>query len=63
MSEDQPSSIMDDYIDSWYDNALAAGMRFKSEAERQAYIKSLGDPEEHPMFCYRSRYLSQTSFN
>jgi hypothetical protein len=51
MSEDQPSSIMDDYIDSWYDNALAAGMGFKSEAERQAYIKSLGDPEEHPMFA------------
>jgi len=44
-------SVMDNYIDAWYDAALAAGQGFKSEAERQAYIDSLGDPEDHPMFC------------
>jgi len=41
---------MDNFIDEWYDKALAAGQGFKSEADRQAYIESLGDPEDHPMF-------------
>lgn len=38
-------------LDDWYDKALASGQGFKSEEERQAYIKSLGDPEKHPMFA------------
>jgi hypothetical protein len=44
-------SAMDNFIDEWYDKALAAGQGFKTEAERQAYIESLGDPEDHPMFA------------
>ena len=44
-------SAMDNFIDEWYDKALAAGQGFKSEAERKAYIDSLGDPEDHPMFA------------
>ena len=43
-------SAMDKFIDEWYDKALAAGQGFKTEAEREAYIESLGDPEDHPMF-------------
>ena len=42
---------MDNYIDEWYDAALAQGQGFKSEEDRQAYIASLGDPEDHPMFA------------
>eukprot|EP00605_Chrysophyceae_sp_TOSAG23-4_P000303 GSChrysophyteH1.ASY1.ANO1.348.1 assembled CDS len=42
---------MDNYIDEWYDAALASGQGFKTPEERQAYIDSLGDPEEHPMFA------------
>ena len=34
---------MDNYIDEWYDAALAQGQGFKSEEDRQAYIASLGD--------------------
>lgn len=44
-------SAMDNYIDEWYDAALASGQGFKTPEERQAYIDSLGDPEEHPMFA------------
>jgi tetratricopeptide (TPR) repeat protein len=35
----------------WIDEALAAGQGFKSEEEKQAYVASLGDPLDHPMFC------------
>ena len=38
-------------LDDWYDKALAEGQGFKTEAERQAYINSLGDMEKHPMFA------------
>eukprot|EP01031_Cornospumella_fuschlensis_P040716 gene40716-49651_t len=38
-------------LENWYDEALANGAGFKSEEERQAYIRSLGDPEQHPMFA------------
>ena len=38
-------------LDDWYDAALKHGMGFQSEAERQAYVASLGDPLEHPMFA------------
>lgn len=38
-------------LESWYDDALKSGMGFKSDEERQEYIKSLGDPEKHPMFA------------
>lgn len=47
-------AVMDAAIDglsNWYDSALAAGAGFKSEEERQEYIKSLGDPMNHPMFA------------
>ena len=44
-------------LDDWYDKALAAGQGFKSEEERQAYIKSLGDPEKHPMFAQTTEDL------
>lgn len=38
-------------LDNWYDDAIKSGMGFKSDSERDAYIKSLGDPEKHPMFA------------
>lgn len=38
-------------LENWYDEALANGAGFKSDEERQAYIRSLGDPEQHPMFA------------
>lgn len=38
-------------LENWYDDALKSGMGFKSDEERQSYIKSLGDPEKHPMFA------------
>ena len=44
-------------LDDWYDKALASGQGFKSEEERQAYIKSLGDPEKHPMFAQTTEDL------
>lgn len=46
-----PPGSMDDVIDDWYDAAIKAGKGFKSEKERQDYIKSLGDPLKHPMFA------------
>lgn len=41
----------------WIDEALKKGMGFKSEEERSAYIKNLGDPEMHPMFARNSSDL------
>lgn len=40
-----------DALENWYDDALKAGMGFKSDEERQQYLSSLGDPEKHPMFA------------
>ena len=44
-------SEWDGVIDNWYDQALANGQGFKSEEEKQAYLDSLGDPLDHPMFA------------
>lgn len=44
-------------LDNWYDQALKSGMGFKSDGERQDYIKSLGDPEKHPMFATNTEDL------
>ena len=41
----------------WIDEAIKRGMGFKSEAERKAYVDSLGDPELHPMFATNSKDL------
>lgn len=41
----------------WIDEALDMGMGFKSPEERQAYIDSLGDPCEHPMFATSTESL------
>ena len=38
-------------LDDWYDNALKAGQGFKSDKEREDYIKSIGDPMMHPLFA------------
>jgi hypothetical protein len=42
---------MDNIIDDWYDKAIAAGQGFKSEEERQDYVKAIGDPMKHPLFA------------
>lgn len=44
-------------LDNWYDSALQSGMGFKSDGERQDYLKSLGDPEKHPMFAQTTEDL------
>ena len=44
-------SAMDNFIDSWYDEALASGQGFQSEAEKDAYFAEMGDPLDHPMFA------------
>lgn len=44
-------------LDNWYDQALQSGMGFKSDDERQSYLKSLGDPEKHPMFATNTEDL------
>lgn len=44
-------------LDNWYDKALQSGMGFKSEEDRQTYLKSLGDPEKHPMFATNTEDL------
>lgn len=49
MSEEEFGDYGD--FDDWYDRALKNGMGFKSEEERQAYIKSIGDPCKHPLFA------------
>ena len=46
-----------DALNNWYDDALKAGMGFKSDDERQEYLKSLGDPEKHPMFAQSTEDL------
>ena len=38
-------------LDDWYDNAIKAGQGFKSDKEREDYIKSIGDPMMHPLFA------------
>ena len=38
-------------LDDWYDNAIKAGQGFKSDQERENYIKSIGDPMMHPLFA------------
>lgn len=40
-----------DPLDDWYDKALADGMGFKTEEEKQKYLTSLGDFEKHPLFA------------
>lgn len=45
------------HVDDWIDEALRRGEGFKSEEERQAYIKSLGDPFKHPMFAQTTEDL------
>ena len=42
---------LDAEMDDWIDEALKRGEGFKTEEERQEYIKSLGDPFKHPMFA------------
>jgi hypothetical protein len=49
----------DGVIDNWYEEALANGQGFKSEEERQAYIDSLGDPEDHPMFATTAEQIAK----
>lgn len=44
-------------LDNWYENALKNGGGFKSDAERQAYVDSLGDMEKHPMFATKTEDL------
>ena len=44
-------------LDDWYDNALKAGQGFKSEKEREDYIKSIGDPMMHPLFAENTEDL------
>ena len=46
-----------DAMDDWYDRALAAGFGFKSEEEKQEYIKSIGDPMKHPLFAQTTEDL------
>lgn len=41
----------DDDDEDWIDRCLAKGMGFKSPEERQAYLDSIGDPEQHPLFA------------
>ena len=38
-------------LDDWYDNAIKAGQGFKTDKERENYIKSIGDPMMHPLFA------------
>ena len=42
----------------WIDEALERGMGFKSEQERQDYVKSIGDPLLHPMFATNTQDLA-----
>lgn len=44
-------------LDDWYDNALKAGQGFKSDKEREDYIKSIGDPMMHPLFAENTEDL------
>ena len=41
----------DDGDEDWIDRAVANGMGFKSNEERQRYIDSIGDPLAHPLFA------------
>lgn len=49
--DDYNASCESDEDDDWIDRAVANGMGFKSNAERQAYIDAIGDPLEHPLFA------------
>jgi hypothetical protein len=44
-------------LDDWYDNALKAGQGFKTDKEREDYIKSIGDPMMHPLFAENTEDL------
>lgn len=44
-------------LDDWYDNAIKAGQGFKSDKERDDYIKSIGDPMMHPLFAENTEDL------
>lgn len=44
-------------LDDWYDNAIKAGHGFKSDKEREEYIKSIGDPMMHPLFAENTEDL------
>eukprot|EP01035_Chromulina_nebulosa_P057858 gene57858-79278_t len=46
--------------DGWYEQALKEGYGFKSEQERNDYIKSLGDPMDHPLFCTSTEELEES---
>jgi hypothetical protein len=35
----------------WIDEALESGFGFQNEEEKRAYLASLGDPLEHPLFA------------
>jgi len=45
------ASCESDDDDDWIDKAVANGMGFKSNEERQQYIDAIGDPLEHPLFA------------
>eukprot|EP01035_Chromulina_nebulosa_P022043 gene22043-28535_t len=45
------SDEFDEEIDDWIDNALKRGEGFKTQEEKEEYLKSLGDPMKHPMFA------------
>ena len=49
----------DNVIDDWYDQALANGQGFKSEEEKKAYLDSLGDPLDHPMFATSAEQIAR----
>ena len=50
----------DSVIDNWYDQALANGQGFKSEEEeKKAYLDSLGDPLDHPMFATTAEQIAR----
>ena len=44
-------------LDDWYDNAIKAGQGFKTDKEREDYIKSIGDPMMHPLFAENTEDL------
>ena len=45
-------------LDDWYEKAISEGMGFKNEADRAAYLASLGDPLSHPMFATSTEELA-----
>lgn len=44
--------------EDWIDMALKAGQGFKSEQEKEEYMKAIGDPFKHPMFATSAEDLA-----